>query len=76
MYFGNPASPYYYLYIASIMDNSHPNPAPYQAPNCKPKKKGMSTGLAIGLIFLFSIICGIAGFAFGRASADNNRRGW
>lgn len=67
MYYGNPSSPYFYLYLASLQDNDPANPIPYQEARCKPKKKGVSVGVAILIFFGAALIGGGAGFLAGRA---------
>lgn len=58
LYYGNPASPYFYLYLAALNDNDSANPAPYQAQQCKAKKKGVSVGwvIALGIISVVLLV--------------------
>lgn len=65
MYFGNPASPYFYLYLAALQDNDRANPVPYHAQECKPKKTGHSTGIVV----LWAVLALIVGVVVGAVLA-------
>lgn len=60
-YYGNPQSPYFYMYLASLQDDDQGNnPQPYQV-QCKPKKKGHSTGI----VALWAVLMLIVGLVLG-----------
>jgi hypothetical protein len=67
LYYGNPASPYFYMYLAAMQDNDPANPIPYQEARCKPKKKGVSGGVVAVLVIGTLLIAGGCGYALGRS---------
>jgi hypothetical protein len=74
-YYGNPQSPFFYMYLAELNNNNGPRPVAYQAPQCKPKHKGIS-GVAATFIALGTLLVGLLfGFLAGRSSAPS-RGGW
>lgn len=67
-YYGNPQSPFFYMYLAELSNNNGPQPVAYQAPQCKPKHKGIS-GVAATFIALGTLLVGLLfGFMAGRSS--------
>jgi hypothetical protein len=65
-YFGNPASPYFYLYLASLQDNDqHNQPVPYQAARqqCKSHNRGVATWVFV-LCLILALIVGVVVGAF------------
>jgi hypothetical protein len=66
-YYGNPQSPYFYMYLASLNDNDPGNnPQPYQV-RCK--QKGHSTGIVV----LWAVLALILGLVIGAICALASR---
>jgi hypothetical protein len=68
-YYGNPSSPFFYLYLAELQNNNGPHPVAYQGRQCK-KKSGHGTGVVVLWAILGLILGLILGFVAGAAGKD------
>lgn len=61
-YYGNPGSPYFYMYLAALNDNDPGNnPVRYQV-KCKPQHRGVATWVFVLCLILALIIGAVVGF--------------
>lgn len=61
LYYGNPASPYYYLYVASLSSGQHPQP--WQAGRVE--HRGVATWVFVFSVIVALIVGVIVGLAAG-----------
>jgi hypothetical protein len=70
LYFGNPASPLFYLYLAALSDNDRGNnPVTYQA---RPRREKKGDGLGVGWVILIAGVCLVGGGIAGAMIAGSD----